>query len=413
MVTTAGSLRSERDFMRWITAEGVSLVGSAVTTVVLPLVVYEATGSAAQTGLLFAMRVVPYLFFGLIAGPLADRGNRRRLIIGGNLVQGVLVATVPIAHVLDVLTVAQVYVVALLSATAFVFADAAVFGAVPALVGPERLPAANGLLASIASGADIIGPVIAGLLVAGVGPTTVVWVDAASFFIAAIVQWTIRSNFRDPSAAPPERSTIRSTAGAALRFIRREHTMAVLILSGFGNSVAFGIVLGLLVPYAVDELGIPIDDSRIGVLYGAIGVGSLIAGLVFARLFDRRRIRVLTPASLAISGGLAIALALTAGWVVAMICLAAFACSMATTIQVGITYRQLASPDELRSSVNVMGRMVSWGGQPFGAALGALIVSLTTIPTAYAVAGAIMLTAASGAAVALNRTRSPLVNGGP
>ena len=139
-------LRAEPRFVRWVVAEGVSMVGTGITTVALPLVVYDATGSAAQTGLLFAFRVVPYLLFGIIAGPLADRGNRRLLVIGGNVAEGLLVATIPIAHFLGVLTVAQVYVVALLSATACVFSDAAVFGAVPALVGPARLAAANGLL---------------------------------------------------------------------------------------------------------------------------------------------------------------------------------------------------------------------------------------------------------------------------
>jgi hypothetical protein len=80
------SLLGEAAFLRWASADGVSLVGSAVTTVVLPLVVYEATGSAAQTGPC-PLRVIPYLLFGAIAGPVADRGNRRRLIIGGNLIE--------------------------------------------------------------------------------------------------------------------------------------------------------------------------------------------------------------------------------------------------------------------------------------------------------------------------------------
>ena len=71
------------------------MVGSAVTMVVLPLVVFEATGSVTLTGALFAVRVVPYLLFGVIAGPVADRGNRRLLIIGGNVAEGVLVATIP------------------------------------------------------------------------------------------------------------------------------------------------------------------------------------------------------------------------------------------------------------------------------------------------------------------------------
>ena len=76
MAAPPHSLRSEPGFVRWASAEGVSMVGSAVTGVVLPLVVYQITGSAAQTGALFAIRVVPYLLFGLVAGPLADRGNR-------------------------------------------------------------------------------------------------------------------------------------------------------------------------------------------------------------------------------------------------------------------------------------------------------------------------------------------------
>jgi hypothetical protein len=70
-----GSLRHEPAFVRWATAEGISMLGTAVSAVVLPLVVYEATGSAAQTSALFALRVVPYLCFGLVAGPVADRGT--------------------------------------------------------------------------------------------------------------------------------------------------------------------------------------------------------------------------------------------------------------------------------------------------------------------------------------------------
>jgi hypothetical protein len=65
---TSVGLRTEPLFVRWVTAEGVSMIDTAITTVVLPLIVYAETGSAAQTGGLFALRVVPYLLFGLIAG---------------------------------------------------------------------------------------------------------------------------------------------------------------------------------------------------------------------------------------------------------------------------------------------------------------------------------------------------------
>jgi MFS family permease len=387
-------------FVRWALAEGVSMLGTAVTTVVLPLVVYEATGSAAQTGLLFAMRVVPYLLFGIVAGPIADRGDRRVLIIGGNIAEGVLVATIPLAHAFDALTITHVYVVGLLSATVAVFSDAAVFGAVPALVGPDRLPAANGLLSSLASGCEIAGTVLAGLFVVTVGATVAVWIDAGSFLLAAAVQLGIRSTFR-ADGPPPEHTTIRAHALRALRFVRGHRAVATLLVVGFGNSFAAGIVLSLVVPYAVEELGLPLEDARIGVMYGAIGVGSLLAGLVLSRLFRVHRVRFLSPTTIGVSGVLALLLAVNRGWVVATALVLLFSVSMSITILVGITYRQLVAPRDLTSSVNVIGRMIAWGGQPFGAAVGAVVASVWDVQVAYAVAAASMLATGSGAAVAL------------
>jgi MFS family permease len=401
MSESSSSLRAEPGFVRWATAEGVSLLGSAVTTVVLPLVVYQITGSAAQTGLLFAFRVVPYLVFGLVAGPVADRGSRRRLIVGGNLAEGVLVATIPIANLLGALTIAQIYGVALLSATAFVFSDAAVFGAVPALVGPAQLPAANGVLSSLASCSDIGGPVIAGVLAASIGPTDAIWIDSASFFVAAGVLSSIRSSFRETTTSASSGSGLRTAIGRALRFIRGERTVMTLLIVGFGNSFAFGTVLGLLVPYAVQELSVPADDGRIGLLYGALGVGSLGAGLVFARLFRPSRVHILTPGSLAISGLTVAVLAFTTLWAGAVIAIVFFSWSITMTIMVGITFRQLAAPDDLRSSVNVIGRMTAWGGQPFGAVTGAAIAATASVSTAYALGAVVMLISAAVAAVAL------------
>ncbi|HEY8093168.1 MAG TPA: MFS transporter [Acidimicrobiales bacterium] len=400
---SSGSLRNEPAFVRWATAEGVSLVGSAVTTVVLPLVVFEATGSVTQTGVLYAMRVVPYMLFGVIAGPLADQGNRRVLIIGGNLAQGLLVATIPLAQAFGVLTVAQVYVVGLLSATAFVFGDAAVFGAVPALVGPERLSAANGFLYSLGSGAEIAGPIVGGVLAALIGPANAVWVDAASFLGAAAVQTTIRSTFRVGPRPADEPLAIRAQVGRALRFVRGQRTVATLIGVGFGNSFAFGAVLGLLVPYAVTELGLGDKDARVGLLYGATGVGALLAGMVFARLFRPERVRWLTPLTFLVSATVAAGLAVASLWVSAALLLVVFSWSISTTINVGITYRQLAAPDDLRSSVNVLGRMISWGGQPFGAACGAVVAGAASVSVAYAGAAAVMAVTGSAAVALLHR----------
>ncbi|MCU1389352.1 MAG: major facilitator superfamily 1 [Ilumatobacteraceae bacterium] len=382
-------LRDEKSFVRWAVADGVSVMGTSVSTVVLPLVVYQTTGSSAATGGLFALRIIPYILFGAVAGPVADRKNRRRLIVGGHIIEGVLGATIPIAALMGVLTVAQVYAVGLLSACAFVFSDAAVFGAVPAMVGTDRLAAANGFLGSMVSGAEIAGPALGGVLASTIGATNAVWFDCFSFFFAAAVQGSIRSTFRigEPPTGPLR---IKEQIGKAIRFVRGNRSVATLLLTGFGNSLGFGAVLGLLVPYAVEQLGLPEKDLRVGLMFSASGCGALISGLLFSRVFAPIRVKWITPIAITASAMVAIGLAFSTSWVAAACLLVLFSWSIGTTVTTGITYRQLAAPDELRSSVNVFGRMISWGGQPFGAGIGAFVSSALDVRAAYIVAAVSM-----------------------
>ncbi|MDY7106803.1 MAG: MFS transporter [Actinomycetota bacterium] len=389
-------LRAERRFARWALAEGVSMIGTAASIVILPVLVYDLTGSAGLTGLVTATRLVPYLFLGLVAGPVADRGNRRRLIIGGNLAEGLLAATIPVAAAFDALTVAQVFVVAILSAVAFVFSDAAVFGAVPSLVPGDQLAGANGLLASLSSVADVAGPVLGGVLIATIGAEHALAFDSATFVFAAAVQLTIDSDFRRPGG-PAGRPSIREQLGTAMRFVREQRTVLTLIVVGFGNSVAIGIVLGLLVPWSVEVLGYERDDARLGVLYAGVGVGSLVAGLLFPRLFAPGRVAFLTPASVAWSALMSATLLAAITWL-APVAVAAFSFGIMLTITIGITYRQLATPDHLVSTVNTLGRMIASGGQPLGAAVGASVAAAATVSAA---ATAVLTATAVGALLAL------------
>lgn len=161
-------------------------------------------------------------------------------------------------------------------------------------------------------------------------------------------------------------------------------------------------------PYAVETLGLPADDGRIGLLYGTVGAGSLVAGTLFSRVFRADRIRLLTPGTLLASSALAAALSINVSWLTATVLILVFSFSIATTISVGITYRQLAAPDHLRSSINVIGRMVAWGGQPFGAAVGAAVTGATSVGVAYAVAAAVMAVSGILATVLLWSTSTDL-----
>ena len=111
---------------------------------------------------------------------------------------------------------------------------------------------------------------------------------------------------------------------------------------------------------------------------------------------------MLTPGTLLLAGGLIAILAASTRWIPRSSPLL-YSLAIGTAIVVGITYRQLAAPDDLRSSVNVIGRMIAWGGQPFGAATGAAIAATTDVPTAFIVASAITLISGIGAAIASER----------
>lgn len=140
---TSASLWRDRAGVLFWAARVISISGSTITAVVLPILVFQLTGSALQTALLATLEVLPYFVFRLLAGALADRVDRRRLMVGCNLAQALLVGSIPAAAALGVLTLTQVYVVVVLAMTAFVWFDAANFGALPALVGRGRVVEAN------------------------------------------------------------------------------------------------------------------------------------------------------------------------------------------------------------------------------------------------------------------------------
>ncbi len=133
----------DRTFALFWAAHTVSEAGSRITYVVAPILVYRLTGSALNTGFLAALEAMPYLLFGLLAGALTDRVDRRRVMVGCSVLQAALLAGIPIASATHALGIVQVYVVAVLSASLFVWFDAANFGALPLVAGRDRLVEAN------------------------------------------------------------------------------------------------------------------------------------------------------------------------------------------------------------------------------------------------------------------------------
>lgn len=383
-----GGLWSDRAFVLFFLARAISMSGSALTLVVLPVLVYQMTRSALQTALLGTIEATPYLVFGLVAGAVADRVNRRRLMVACDGISAVSLGAIPFLAGLHLVSVPIIYGVGLLSATVFVWFDAANFGALPALVGKARLVPANSALWTASALAGIAGPAAGGVLIATMGAANALAVDAVSFALSAVLLLSIGRRFGAAQPARTRGGVLTRTLTDirdGLRFIWRQPLIRTLTLLGIGNSLTAGAVMGLLVVYGVEALGFHRQDPRVGWLFTAVAVGGL-AGIWLVSWLHRR----LPLPGIALGGYLlnplllvAIALVPRALLGPALLLLLLWELTHTAIIVAGISVRQFLSPDEFQGRVNATARLVAWGGSPFGAALGGAIAGVTSVRAAY------------------------------
>ncbi len=379
-----GRLRDDGPFVRFWLAHTVTVTGTTVTSVVLPILVFQRTGSPAQTSAVVAFTALPYLLLGLVAGAVADRSDRRRLMVGCELASALMTASVPVAAAFDALTLPHIYAVALGSASAFVWFDAANFGALPALVGRSRLVAATSLFSSTDAVAFIVGPALGGLLATTIGPAQAMGVDAASYLGSGLLLLSVRRPLRG-SSIPRRVGSMRVEIAEGLRYLWGHRMVRALTLLGTGLSTSMGAMLGLLVVFAVEQLGVGNDDWRIGLLFSAGSAGALMASASLPGL--RRRVPVprISLSSLGVGWACMVVMACVSRFDVALVAYLGFLGTCQLAIVNGISYRQLVTPDELQGRVNVVARMIAWGGQPLGAAIGGLLASAFGVRTALVV----------------------------
>ena len=300
-----------------------------------------------------------------------------------------IMASIPLAAAFDLLSTGQLLVVALLESAVFVFFDAASFGVVPALVGREGVAAATGTMMSVSTTIGMLGPAVGGALATAIGAPLALAIDAVSYVAAAVLltrlQWNTDST--DSTAAIGIRGSA-TDIGEGLRYLWHHRVIRGLTLLGIGNSLTAGAVTGLIVVTGVRRLGLSDHDPRLGLLYTAASLGSLLAGLAIARLQRRLALGAITLAGLGLNLVLLVALARTTAFVVALVILAGWQATNTLVSLNGIIARQAVTPAHLQGRVNTTARMIAWGGQPVGAAVGGLLASRLGVQAALLIATA-------------------------
>ncbi|QNE22251.1 MFS transporter [Kribbella qitaiheensis] len=384
-------LRDDPDFRRYWVARASSLTGSMVTAVALPVLVYRLSGSPFLTALVTALEAAPYLLVGLFAGALADRWNRRRVMVTADLINAVVIGSVPLAYLAGILTVAQVLVVGFVVQMVFTFFDGANFGALPVLVGRARVAQANAAVWTVSSLIELFVPPLAGLSLAVLNPANLLVVDALSFVASAIAVRGIVRALSEPRAdqRPLRPKVVFADIAEGVRFLVGHPGVRTMTIVGSLQSFAGGGFMALMVVWCDRVLHVGTSGIRFGLVYGTWGIGGLIAALGLPRLLKRMAPAGVTLYAIPVSATLGIVSPLMPTWQLAAIALLVWGSAYVLVIVNSVSYRQQVTPEHLLGRVNTAGRMLSWGvGWTGGSVVGGVVGSAIGIRSGMLVMGA-------------------------
>lgn len=406
-----GRLRDDADFRRYWVARMASLAGSLVTAVAMPVLVYRLSHSPGLTALTTTLEALPYLVVGLFAGAIGDRLDRKRVMVGADLVNVVVIGSVPVAWWLGVLSVPHVLVAGLLAQTFFTFFDGANFGALPVLVGRERVGEANSAVWGFGGVLDLTVPGAVGVALAVIHPADLLAVDALSFAVSAVLVRGIRRAMSLPreraeGAEGARRSAVLGDIREGLGFLWRHQGVRSMTAVGTLQSVAGAGWVALWVPWADRVLHIGTSGWRFGLVFSVWGLGGILASALTPRLLRRTSAARLTLLWIPVSALSGLGVALSTQWVLAAVLMTIWGVAYQLVIINSLNYRQLVTPEHLLSRVNTAGRMLSWGvGWTLGALVaGGLSTRIGVRPAMIAVVSAGSLGAAYGWLSPLRRT---------
>jgi MFS family permease len=401
--TTPTLGKSGVDFWKFLLGQTISNVGSSFTLFVLPVLVYDLTGSALNLALIYAAEYIPYMLFGLVIGAWVDRLDRKRLMIYVEVAQSLVILSVPLLVALDLLSIWWIYGVGFVSSTLWICFNAAEFAAMPSLVSGENLVTANGRLQASYSAATVVGPLLAGLLATAIPIHAVLLFDALSFLLSAIALWSIGTNFNVGEPEQQKQKSLRRDVGEGLRYVWEHPVLRnTCLMMALINCVGF-TVYAQLVLFAKERLGA--GNAQLGLLYAAGGVGMIALALLAGPLRKRLPFNKVALGTLMAGGILIVLLASTRlYWVALPLWASIWGLVILFDINSNSLWQEIV-PNRMLGRVQSTVSVLSWSAIPFGILIGGLAIEQTqNVALVYTSIGAlIFLTAIAFSFTAVGR----------
>jgi MFS family permease len=363
-------------------------LADGITGIVFPLLAVRITTSPAQIAGLAVAQAVPQLLFGLVAGGLADRLDRRLTMLAVQALRVGVIGSMLALALVDGLTLPALYVAAFVTGTGETFFDTNAQSLLPALVRREQLPAANGrLFAAEVLMNTFVGPPLGGVLIALSVPLALAS-GAVGFAVAALGLLLLTGRFRADRG--DDRRGLHHDIAEGVRYLFRHRLLLTLTAMVASGRLGSGAFFAVFVLFAVSPGPMGLTEPEFGLLFITFGAGSLLGSLIASRavaLVGRARVLGITQLTFAV--GLVVPIVTASAVPIAIGFLVSGVAAMTWNVT-NVSLRQSLLPSALMGRVHATHRFLAYAAGLVGAVAAGVVGEAIGVRAVFAIGAAIV-----------------------
>jgi MFS family permease len=390
-MSSSRSLWRQRNFLFLWGGQGISILGSMLSAIARPFLIFHLGGGASEVGIVLALSSLPFVFLALPAGAWIDRWDRKQTMMLSDAGRGLALVSLMLALLLGHISLALIYISALMEGVCSVFFSLAETASLPQVVDKTQLSTATSYNQALISIALLVGPPLGGVLYT-INPFLPFGLDAISFLVSVVSLRYITVSFQRPRPALQPHLLHEIQTGVSWLWQEPLHRYLVvmnsLISIALGGSV---LVIIRLAAHALPHASSATLPAFTGSLLPFAGVGGIMGAPVCSRLPGWFTLPQMIGGSLWLQGGILTLLifAPTYGVLAVLFVASYWLWPMFNASVAG--YRLARIPDELQGRVNAVYRLFDYAAEPFGALLISVLLSHVGLTATALVRGVIVL----------------------
>lgn len=381
-----------------LTVNGIATTGMRVSAIAIPWFILTTTGSVAQTGLVVAFELTPYVLAKALAGPVIDRLGQRRVSMVADLLSAVAIAAIPVAHVLGGLSIGVLLALVAIGGAVRGPGDNAKHTMVPLVAERAGVPLerVTGPFGAVERGSGLVGPAIAAVLIAAAGPPAAIGVTAACFALSALIVLVGLPGDLDAHHVRPTAAITVRGYGAELAegfvFLKNDRLRVTLVVMILITNLLDMAKTAVLLPVWADGGGHGV--AAISLLLTCFAMTSVVSSLLAGWLGPRLPRRPTYFVAFLIAGPppfLALGLDLPVVWVAVIYAISGFASGFLNPMLGAMLFERIPRP--LLGRVTGVVDAIAWSGMPFGGLIAAALIAVSGLGTTFLICAGLYLIA--------------------